>query len=752
MGWLSSTALPPILLMNSSKPLILFWLLAARFALGWAYSVSVPIWEADNEDGHFAYARYIAVKGRLLQAGDPEAESIFQKFQPPLYYILAALYLRALNVNLGERFEPPEKNPYIHFGAPSGVNYALHPPADQLTPTHIATTQAVLATRLLSVLISTLSLIPLYWVLGRIWPHKIFRQVGIVCLYAFWPQFLFTGSMVTNDVLVAALGTATFAGCIYLIHFGFSFKRFLMVSFIAGLACLTKINGLGLIPMLLAALAYSLRNQASSRFSLRQFAFAVLGMIALFAVGITLLSSLKFVTEQVLQLSTLQAFVRRFTEQHSLSDAVKIAEVIFRTVIASYGWGNLETHPWVYTVWEIAALMAVLGLIVLFRRQVDTAPIKPIVLTACVATVTMAGLMIALGLSQNNVFVPGRYLLPGLGPLSICLFWGWGTFLNMLKAGSAKQALVVGLVILGWWLPGYTLIPEYAHPQPLTAAQKAVLVSREVYFDETIKLLGYLPSNTSLQTDEVRLRLCWQATAPITKNYIAQLELLGPDQNKYGSLTTYPGRGQYPTSFWSLNQQFCDEYLIPFAKNFPAPALGQIYINLLDPSDFQPLPITGLQGESLKSVTVPVRIYDSRTLPSPTNPLKLRLGESLQLNGYDVWPLTDQSGWRITLHWEALAPIQEQAVIFVHLRTAPDQIYIQDDSQPRQNSYPTYVWAAGEKVLDEHILLLPEGPVPQNLLLFIGAYHSPDGQLTRLPITDGAGQSVPNNEIQLPFP
>ena len=43
---------------NAYLPIVI--LLAARLALGTVYSLVVPTWEAYNEDGHFAYVRYIA--------------------------------------------------------------------------------------------------------------------------------------------------------------------------------------------------------------------------------------------------------------------------------------------------------------------------------------------------------------------------------------------------------------------------------------------------------------------------------------------------------------------------------------------------------------------------------------------------------------------------------------------------------------------------------------------------------------------
>ena len=98
---------------RAAGPLLL--LLAARLALGLAYSQVVPAWEAYDEDGHFAYAHFLAAHHNLvLPANDPEAAQIWEKFQPPLYYDLIAPLVR-----LFEReptFQSPALNPYLAKG------------------------------------------------------------------------------------------------------------------------------------------------------------------------------------------------------------------------------------------------------------------------------------------------------------------------------------------------------------------------------------------------------------------------------------------------------------------------------------------------------------------------------------------------------------------------------------------------------------------------------------------------------------
>ena len=69
---------------------------------------------------------------------------------------------------------------------------------------------------------------------------------------------------------------------------------------------------------------------------------------------------------------------------------------------------------------------------------------------------------------------------------------------------------------------------------------------------------------------------------------------------------------------------------------------------------------------------------------------------------------------------------------------------------PRGGAYPTSVWAAGERVSDEHVLTWPAGITPPPLTLYLGVYRSADG--IRLPVVDGQGRVVPNGEVILPWP
>ena len=76
--------------------------------------------------------------------------------------------------------------------------------------------------------------------------------------------------------------------------------------------------------------------------------------------------------------------------------------------------------------------------------------------------------------------------------------------------------------------------------------------------------------------------------------------------------------------------------------------------------------------------------------------------------------------------------------------TRRQHAYAQDDSEPRAGAYPTQWWQAGEVVVDEHTIVLPEGPPPP-LDLYVGVYDRASG--ARLPVADAQGNPMVNDEV-----
>jgi 4-amino-4-deoxy-L-arabinose transferase-like glycosyltransferase len=741
-------------------PLLL--LLAARLALGLAYSQVVPVWESDNEDGHFAYARYLAKHHTLvLRPDDPAAAQVFEKFQPPLYYDLIAPVIAGFD--LGQTFAAPTRNPFIANGD-AGINYALHPVT--LSPAERSIESAIHAARVVSLLISTLSVIAVFLTARRLWPTEGSTAWAATALYAFWPEYLFVGSMVTNDGLITALSASALLLSVHLTLDGFRLRWVLLLSAVVGLALLTKLNGISLIALACAAVLFSLlaaRGLSASRRSGRLW-LGVLVSGLLVAAALWLLSSFKFVTAQVLRLSSLQDFVSHLgpgSRQGTLDLTSAALSYAFRTFLASYGWGNLETFEWMYWIWAVAVVVAVAGFIAAAwrrgRGKPNTAPNSDPPARAyalmLVFGLALLGLTLALAIAAQSIYlVPGRYLLPALPAVVFLLVGGWRSW---LPAGRWRrrtwQLISVGLIIVGWLVPFRIIAPAYARPSSLSVATAKLNTTVAVFFDDSLELLAYSGPTEPIPGGALKVTLCWQAVAHLPADYTLLLEVVGADGQGYGRLRTYPGRGNYPTTQWALNTPFCEEYTVPVTAQIPAPALANLRLAWLHGLFGPPLAVRQssgqLQGDPAYGIQFKVGGRPGY-IPPIAQPVDYRFGAQIRLTGYAVTSAGSSVG--VTLRWQVLQDVRSNYVVFVHLRDSPSHAFAQGDGLPRQGAYPTGLWRLGENLLDEHRIGLPALPATGStppLALYVGLYDLQTN--IRLPAFDANNSELRNDEVIL---
>ncbi|MEE9491485.1 MAG: hypothetical protein V3V80_04195, partial [Dehalococcoidia bacterium] len=174
-------------------------ILVVHLALGVLYSVAVPIWEAHDEWGHYAFVRYLATERAFPPPGTKLVERYDESVQPPLYYILGALATFWINTDDGLELTT---NPYATTGdGTGGVNFAVHRWGAESFP-YRGTVLGIHVTRLVSVLLSTLVVWSTYLIGRSLFPAREELALGAMAINAFWPQFLFIGSVVNNDIMV----------------------------------------------------------------------------------------------------------------------------------------------------------------------------------------------------------------------------------------------------------------------------------------------------------------------------------------------------------------------------------------------------------------------------------------------------------------------------------------------------------------------------------------------------------------------
>ncbi len=124
-------------------------------------------------------------------------------------------------------------------------------------------------------------------------------------------------------------------------------------------------------------------------------------------------------------------------------------------------------------------------------------------------------------------------------------------------------------------------------------------------------------------------------------------------------------------------------------------------------------------------------------------PLEARFGESIHLTGYALnapGPLRPGEALTLTLFWQTDAPISERYKVFVHLVDTAGSITAQHDSEPVGDLRPTDTWQPGERVADNHGLLVPLDAAPGEYQLRVGLYPV-DDPTARLPV-EADGESA----------
>ncbi|MDY7041863.1 MAG: glycosyltransferase family 39 protein, partial [Chloroflexota bacterium] len=126
-----------------------------------------------------------------------------------------------------------------------------------------------------------------------------------------------------------------------------------------------------------------------------------------------------------------------------------------------------------------------------------------------------------------------------------------------------------------------------------------------------------------------------------------------------------------------------------------------------------------------------LRVYWSDDPPTNTtdplhiqHPLRVELGETVRLLGYDLPTTTVRAGevLPLSLYWAADRPTSIRWSVFVHLLDGEGRVRGQDDKQPQDGVYPTDRWSGGEVVDDDYAIHVPADAPPGEYRLEVGMY------------------------------
>ncbi|MCW1971030.1 MAG: hypothetical protein KIH69_023215 [Anaerolineae bacterium] len=177
--------------------------IASHLILSLLYSLNTPLWAAPDENGHYAYARYLAQHKALprmsgTEGYKPLVPSHDELTQPPLYYGLVALPMM---------FVDSSDDAQATFAA-GGTTWVIpNREIDQFP--YQGTALALRLGRLVSILIGTASVLLTYLITRAAFPNQPALSFVATAFHAWLPSFLFLNGAINNDIGAAFMGSLT---------------------------------------------------------------------------------------------------------------------------------------------------------------------------------------------------------------------------------------------------------------------------------------------------------------------------------------------------------------------------------------------------------------------------------------------------------------------------------------------------------------------------------------------------------------
>ena len=742
---------------------VLFLILAVFTALGVTYSVVVPPFEASDEKWHYPMVKYVADNGALpVQVPGVETPWRQEGSQPPLYYALAAaatFWIDTSDVDVVRHL-----NPHVDPGAtPDGnVNLAVHRPAWESFPWR-GTVLAIHLVRLLSVLMGVAAVYLTYLVARRVVPGEPALALGAAAIHAFTPMYVFISGSVNNDNLVVPLSNLALLLMITLIDPKSKiqnpkslFVRYLTLGCVLGLAALAKTSSLALT--LLTALVVVAR--AVRRRSWQEFLVGGLATLVPFVAisGWWFLRNLRLYGD----LTGLNVFTDILGTRDVPADLAQLWRE--RHSFAAGYWGNfgginVPMPAWVYEVLNTLAILAALGLLVLFIRKLVGAGRDLVIGHWSFVMCCLWGL---------GVFVPwlgwARVTWSSQGRLIFSAITTWSLLLAVGLAGwlprscgrwvmAACACFLLGLVAVA---PFAWIAPAYALPEPLTDAQVAAIPHRmDVGFGvadaaagapvDVMRLLGYhLETETTRPGGQVVVTLYWEALAPTDRDYTVFVHLLGEGDLLVAQRDTFPGLGLLSTTWLAPGFRWADQYVLHVPATSYALDVAQIEIGLYDAAAGERLAAVAPGGEQIGD-NVRFGRVEVRPVPGDIpNPISVNFGDRMALVGYDIDERVIQPGdvVTLTLYWRGLRRMDADYTVSAQLVDAGQRKAAQRDGWPLEGAAPTAAWELSQMLIDPYTLeVFPDAP-PGVYDVRVAVYLFEEGSITHLPVIPADGQML----------
>ena len=723
-------------------------LLSIYLVAAFIYSVVTPSFEASDELWHYPMIKRLADgQGLPVQRPDQIGPWRQEGSQPPLYYALGALI--TLGINTDDLNQVRWLNPHADIGLPKrdrNANMVIHTQADQLP--YRGTLLALHIVRWASILLGAITVLSAYLLARQIFQDQLLALTA-ASLIAFNAMYLFITASVNNDALVIPLSAFALWLMVRYISGRPSIAQWAGLGVVLGLACLSKVSALGLLPLTaVTGIVVSRRHRSPE--DLMYAGMAIL-------VPILAISGWWYLRNWHLYRDPLgfNAFVAIVGPRYPVPTLGQLLGEWKGFVMSFWGFFgglNVPAPGWYY--WTMSVL-GIIGLaaspLYIWRRykqeRFSARRWSQLALTLALPIMVFIALV---RWTLLTVASQGRLMFPALTAINLWLAMGWvGLFRSRLR--YAFPIIASSFMVLTAFLLPFTVInPAYAKPALLSKADVPSITHRlDIQFADRVRLLGYDLTASQVNPGEtVNVTLYWQALAPMSENYSVFIHLVNRDDLIVGQRDLYPGQGTFPTSLWQPGDIFADIYIIPVGSTILTPNLLQVVVGLYRLADGTRLPISnaggGTLGDAIRfgEITVPLRLADG--IP---NPLNTNFANQLALVGYELDRTSVMPGESIhlILYWQALTEIKANYTVFTHVLGKGERMLAQVDNWPQSGQSPTATWRKGQIVKDSYELQIAKDALPEVAELEIGLYDSEVKRLTIL----GMGGYVQDTRLVL---
>lgn len=717
---------------SQSTRLSLGILLSAQLALGLLYAFATPIFEASDELWHYAVVREIAIN-RRLPVQDPTVAAPWAQegSQPPLYYALGALL--SSGVDTSDYPATVVYNPLAKVGVPLATdnkNIVAHPPGQG--PAQGGTALAVLLVRAASLLLGVATAYFTYRLGVTLYPQSSAVGLLAAAMVAFNPMVLFINASVNNDNLLMLLSAAALWRMVVDVQSeegGLRVGQTLLLGLLLGLASLTKVSGLLLLPIAALAVTYSAWRARSWRIWLLR--GLILALVVAAIAGWWYARNLRLYGELTGIVRMAQVAGMR-PPGFSLRDLPGEWRSFWYAFWGVFGAFNVLAPPWFYLLTGALSAAAAGGLVLralrcwrerrLPRRWQSHSLLALFILLTFVGVVRWTLMTAA---SQ------GRLMFGAVAAIALYLALGllaW--FPPRVHRGAAVGAAGV-LAAVALALPLIAIAPSYRPPAPVAALPESA-APLDVACAGGVALVGYELGQDTVQAGQpLDITLYWRAARPLAEDLQLSVNAFGFREENVAKLDTWPGGGLLPTSVWQPGEIYPDRYLIPTVAGVAAPTVLRVGItwstDLLDPTNNQDLPCV-VDGVPVEAVFLDAGALVGREASQEA--LELTALSTLQHGIRLVNAQVDVAGDQATviLSWSPTGPVPGDYTVFLHLFNADGVKVAQDDVPPKAGYWPTSRWRAGEVVTSTHTLALPADLPAGQYALGAGMYDPQTGQ------------------------